>query len=479
MRLHELPDDILVLVLSQCDTETIFAVQATCTSLRAVICEYIATIAAKASRNTYPGCEQLTLQPEEGYSLEWLRGLEFRQLASIMLDKDKLRMHPYIFAGFPYGIPSESDCGEAKAWRIAISTGWWMVSTFSMISRSVYGKEDSELQRPNVLRRASSSIKSSKWWQVMACPYAGCTEHGVKQILKSDSRQDKKQGDDIEIMRIRESIILEERLAVLEKMPDQALVYYTYLWRLLSHVFRPYEQPQTGSRIFFSVAYTDGYEPPHWESIIRDIPNGCSWLNWWVLSVGPAPFIKQWSLRSSSSHLIAHIIQEAHRSRSSHQIEIEREYACKFEFALRKRCLSAERLKRLEFELNTGRSIRTISLDCIPWRYDMYYKVQRPASDFPWYTPDQYVWLDDEWLVKTRPGIFWASPGELKRSMVQVRWEAGKWILPESLPIVQPDGSVQHIGQGPLAKVPYLVYLGDFDLEKLNDRAGGTMDWLF
>ena len=123
-RLHELPDDVLILTFSYCNIDAVFAVQLICTSFSSLIPAYINTIAPKAAHATFPGCTQLLIAPEGGYSLKWLRGLITAQLASITLDQDKLRRCPYINSGYPYGIPSESDCEEAKLWRAKVVVGW-------------------------------------------------------------------------------------------------------------------------------------------------------------------------------------------------------------------------------------------------------------------------------------------------------------------------------------------------------------------
>ncbi|KAF2820606.1 hypothetical protein CC86DRAFT_374290 [Ophiobolus disseminans] len=349
---------------------------------------------------------------------------------------------------------------------------------------------NAELKRPNLIRRASSGMRNTRWWQAMSCPYPGCTEHGIKQIFDfehertgSTGEKENKECASIEDVRKRESLILQRRLALIEKLPDHVLLDYTHLWRLLLHVFRPYKShSSTSTDSTHHDPTSDRVEFPKisrmdWCSVINDISQGCSWLNWYILSIGPSPFIQQWSLTSPNPnpHLIRDMIWTTYANRSSHQIEVEREYASRFEFALRKRCLSRDRLKRLDNEVSQGRSIRTISLDCIPWQYDVHYTIARPEEDFPWYTPGEDVWLDEEWCVRITPGGRWDQPGGLWACMVRTSGE--------QCPIGLWGGNVAQVETepGPLGRVPYLVYLGDEVVGKITPYRGllRVVDWNF
>jgi hypothetical protein len=269
------------------------------------------------------------------------------------------------------------------------------------------------------------------------------------------------EGHPIERIRSREAIILEKRLAFINQLPNQDLLSYVYLWRLLLWTFRPYRRPD-GS------APAQGKEQ-HWphnvnvtqvssSSIIHDISQGCSWLNWYILHIGASPFIQQWSIPTSQDapcnrNLIRNMIWNARAARAPHQIEVEREYICKFEFALRKRCLSYERLKRLEAEVQLGRSIRTISLDCIPWAYDQHHMIPRPKSDFPWYNDDKWYWMADDYLFR----ISQVHTSRLWDSFTYSRLgRHGEY-----------DDEDVEVAKGPLAKVPYLVYLGTEDAARV------------
>ena len=466
--MHDLPDDILIPIFSSCDIGTLLNLRLTCTSFCAIIQTYSKTIAPSSARVTFPDCSLLLTPPKEGYTLCWLRNLIPAQLASVALDKDKLRRHPYINSGFLYGIPSESDCAEALYWRQRLTNGWKVLRSFYLISARIYSSCDDECKRPSAFRKVSGGVRTSRIWQAVSCQYAGCTEHGMKHVFGSKHRRDshgshneeqKDLKDPIPEVRRKEAQILRKRLAHMETLSDQDLLDYVCLWRLLLHIFRPYRKPEI-TVYDFTQGWTSysSIPRPSWPTIISDIAQGCSWLNWFILHVGTLPFLTQWTLSSTqsdhtTSNHIRNTIWRAWNTRSTHQIEIEREYISKFEFALRKRCLSSERLKRLEAEISRGRTINTISLDCIPWMYDQHYQIPRPLSDFPWYEADKPVWLDGETGIVCTPGTSWSQPGVLKGGMN--RYKRGSRY-----------GEID-CDRGPLAKVPYLVYLGTEEAGKL------------
>ncbi|KAF9691923.1 hypothetical protein EKO04_010049 [Ascochyta lentis] len=473
--MNDLPDDVLIHIFSSCDIETLFALRLTCTSFCAAIQVYIKIIAPLSARATFPNCDLLLTPPKNGYTLRWLRDLIPAQLASIILDKDKLRRHPYVSSGFPYGIPSESACTEATYWRQRLTNGWRVLRSFHLISARVYSSKDGELKRPSTFRKVSGGVRTSRIWQVVSCPYAGCTEHGMRHLFDSRQRCDsdcshagetRGSKDPIAEVRRKESLVLRRRLAHMKLLQDQDLLDYVYLWRLLLHTFRPYSKPETPKWDSTHGRSSASIPHPNWPTIISDIAQGCSWLNWFILHVGTAPFLEQWSLAPSRSdhttnNAVRDSIWESWNPRSTHQSEIEREYIAKFEFSLRKRCLSSERLKRLEAEISRGRNINTISLDCIPCYYDQHHRIPRPPADFPWYAPGQCVWLDGEWGLNCTPGTSWTQPGVLKGNLVRLRRQS------QDNEVDEMETSVDECEQGPLANLHYLVYLGIEEAGKL------------
>lgn len=475
MRLDDLPDDILIPIFSTCDIDSFFAIRLVSRSLRVVADSYIRTIAPGVARTTFPNATSLLKTPKDGYSLRWLSNLIPEHLASIVLDKDKLRRHCYTNAGFPYGIPCEYEGPEAVHWRRRIANGWRMIQRSHLISRDVYAKSLEELDketgvnRPKYLRKVSGGMRSSRVWQAVSCPYQGCTEHGVKSFFGHEKGKRRRSGTElmcreardgnyVEIARRRETLVLKKRLSWLEKMNGDDLMDYVYLWRLLLWVFRPYRKPDN-AEVMDCVegmdvhASMEDIPQVNWKAEISGILHGCSWLNWFVLHVGTTPFWQQWwavppvqdgeENWAGKENLLRNLVWTTWNQRSHHQIELEREFVYKFEFAVRKRCLSVDRLKRLEEEIFMGRVVKTISLDCIPWEYDRPSIVARSPEDFPWHEPGQWVWLTrDVWVVNKDGG----------RSLIVVQGD-----------VTSDDESedyLEKIGKGPLEKVPYLSHLG-------------------
>lgn len=458
LHLHDLPDDILIAIFSLGDIEGLLALRLVSTRFYAVVDTYCKSIAPAAARVSFgdpdsgSGSDTLLRVKEDGYSIRWVRNLIPRYLAAVALDKDKLRRYCYINAGFPYGIPYENASPEALHWRERVANGWRVLRCFYLISRDVYAKRyrEDERDRSKVfVRRVSGGVRSSRIWQTVSCPYQACDEHGIGHLFSrrrrstghcGDEEKVESEGDVIEEVLRRESLVLKKRLKYLKTLSEQDLLDYTYVWRLLFWVFRPYRRP--GTSVMDCVqGWTNGV--PHlapWKAEISSISQGCSWLIWFVLHVGTTPFWRQWNpIRPNQNH-VKDLLWGIWKQRSHHQIEIEREYICKFEFALRKRCLGSERAKRLESEILKGRTVKTISLECIQWEYDQHSIIQRPPADFPWYQAGERVWMDRNLWLRIGGGMMDLKLFVSRRSM--------------------DGGSRDEDKKGRLGRVPYLVYLG-------------------
>ncbi|KAF2119311.1 hypothetical protein BDV96DRAFT_642343 [Lophiotrema nucula] len=469
MRLHDLPDDILIPILSLCDIDTLFAARLTSRPLRTVIDSYIKTIAPHVARKTFPNIPGLHRVPEKGASLKWLRGLIPAYLSTVALDKDKLRRFPYVNSGFPYGIPCESEAPLARYWRRRVTNGWRVLRCFYLISRDVYSKPIQELEgRPTVMRRVSTGVKATRIWQTVSCPYQACNEHGVRHIfdIRRGSRDHShspvydgcrrgSEGDFIEEVKRRESLVLKKRLEWMATLKQDQLLDYMYVWRLLLWMFRPYRKPDT--TLEESVKGRNVEVPRvNWQAELTNVSQGCSWLNWFVLHVGSTPFWQQWydgpSKSKDKPHVVRDLVWKNWMRRSHHQIELEREYISKFEFAVRKRSLDPQRLKRLNEDLRDDGlgAAKTISLDCIPWEYDQNPIINKPTCDFPWYNVGSWVYMnEDVWMrIGGRQG---------RIDYITSRGRPDVEESEESDESDEEEGSES--GRGPLEKVPYLVYL--------------------
>src|SRR5690349_19358726 len=77
-----LPEDVLILVLSQCRIDELLAFRLTNSRIRDCISRYISTIAPSVARSTFPHSEHLLrpLDDPAQYTLGWLKGLIFQHL---------------------------------------------------------------------------------------------------------------------------------------------------------------------------------------------------------------------------------------------------------------------------------------------------------------------------------------------------------------------------------------------------------------
>jgi hypothetical protein len=174
--LLDLPDDILICIFSHCDIETLFAARLVCTTHVSMIDLHVKFIAPRVVRNTFLGCSLIFAAPAEGYSLKWLRSCILAQLASVALNKDKLRRHLDINSGAP---------------------------------------------------------------------------------------------------------------SLIQRLPDEDLRCYMYLWHILRWVFRPYRKPDgTMYRSRRSPSEDLSGPEPGTAYMIAWILQGSSWLNWYILSAG-------------------------------------------------------------------------------------------------------------------------------------------------------------------------------------------------
>ncbi|KAF2736308.1 hypothetical protein EJ04DRAFT_575448 [Polyplosphaeria fusca] len=460
MRLDDLPDDILVLSFSQCDIDTLFAIRLACRSLRAVTDAYIKTIAPNVARNTFPSASPFVQTPCEGPSLHWLRGLIPAYLAAVTLDKDKLRRFPYINSGYPYGIPYESEDPKAIYWRRRLANGWKVMRSFHLISRDVYAPGGQALyERAKLIKRVSSGMRTSRMWQAVSCPYQACTEHGMKHIFDSKSGQSG-WSDSVEEVRRKESLVLKKRLASLRALTQDELLDYTYLWRLFLWTFRPYRKPATSLPDCID-GKSQVASDVRWQAEISSISQGCSWLMWFLLHFGTTPFWRQWkpddAVNSGQANSVRDLIWKERSSRSHHQIELEREYMARFEFALRRRCLSRGQNARLDLEIREGRVVKTVSLECIPWDYDQAPIISKPACDFPWYSGRKLVWLARDVWMMLGEGTIQAPPATSPNS---ADGEENEEV-----------GGFGDETRGALVDVPYLVYLGLKDAQDMDDES--------
>lgn len=247
-----LPEDILILIFSQCRIDELFALRLANSNIRAVISEYMTTIAPAVARSTFP-LNELLLAPREdstAYTLDWLKGLISRQLAAILVDRHRFS---HEWAGQRYGIPAEDPYGDALRARVA--NGWCVLRRLSKISEDVY-----RLHAKSVLKSTTDLA-----WKVL-----------------HPSRFE------FEVFKQREDLILDRRMEYIKNLDCEMAKDYKLMFMLLSSAFRT------------SISnYGDDYKPWvfDWGCGIdgqRLLRRGNSWLTYFVLHEGPDLFWNQW-----------------------------------------------------------------------------------------------------------------------------------------------------------------------------------------
>lgn len=252
----ELPEDVLILIFSQCRIDELFALRLTSSKARDLISTYITTIAPCVARSTFPLSDLLLTPPADpsAYTLNWLKNLIPQHLAAILVDRHRFS---HECTGQRYGIPAEDAYGNILRSRVA--NGWCVLRRLAKISEEVYS-----LGTMTVLKSTADLA-----WKVV-----------------NPSRYK------FEVFRHREDLILSRRLRYINDIPDDLAKDYKLMFMLLSSAFRT------------SISnYGDDHKPWifDWSCGIdgqRLLRRGNSWLTWFVLNEGPRLFWDQWWILS-------------------------------------------------------------------------------------------------------------------------------------------------------------------------------------
>lgn len=262
LRLHDLSDDVLILIYSQCSIECLLALRSTDRRSRDLISEYINTIAPLVARTSFPGCNNLLRHRPLRYTIRWLRDLVPCQLAAILVDRHRIA---HDAMQLRYGIPAEDAYGDEL--RARIVNGWCVL--YRLTSISAFAPQIDDLRPTNALLTR------------ILCP---------SRIL--------------DMHRQKEDFILEERLRYIESMPLQDAKDYKLMFMLLSSAFRT------------SISNIGEEHKPwafDWGSGIdgqRLFRKGSSWLAWFVLAEGPHLFYSQWWTLPHDSPNTRHYIRD-------------------------------------------------------------------------------------------------------------------------------------------------------------------------
>ncbi|KAF2119580.1 hypothetical protein BDV96DRAFT_596287 [Lophiotrema nucula] len=265
----DLPEDVLILICSQCRIDEILKLRLTSKKIRNLISQYIATIAPASARSTFPRA-QILLKPLEDrslYTLHWLKGLIPQQLAAILVDR-----HRFSHEWTPerYGIPAEDDYGNDL--RARVTNGFYALRHLSNISQQVYNMDEKDIVERTKTSRARKLIQPSK--------------------------------HDFELFRRREDMILKQRLEYIEGMSCQMARDYKLMFMLLSSVFRTSlsnHGTDYAPWIFDWGCGIDGQ---------RLLRRGNSWLTWFVLHEGPDLFWNQWWSFDPTDHKTSNYIRD-------------------------------------------------------------------------------------------------------------------------------------------------------------------------
>jgi hypothetical protein len=127
--LTDLPDDILILISSQCRIDELLTLRLACAKLRNIIDEYITTIGPSVARSTFSHCEHLLgthANATSPFTFRSLKNLIPEQLASILVDRHRIADE---WMQSRYGIPAEDAFGDELRDRVA--SGWRVLNDLS------------------------------------------------------------------------------------------------------------------------------------------------------------------------------------------------------------------------------------------------------------------------------------------------------------------------------------------------------------
>jgi hypothetical protein len=265
--LAELPDDVLILICSQCRIDELFQLRLTSAKTRGLIDEYITTIAPSVARSTFPLNEHLLsihANSVTPLTFQSLKALIPEQLASVLVDRHRIADE---WLQLRYGIPAEDPFGDELRNRIA--NGWRVFRGLSNFARQEYG----EVAKGTRTSRADFANRVFRPTQFK-----------------------------FEALKQTEDIILRRRLEYVRKLDPKHAQDYKLMFTLLSAAF---------STSISNIG--DKHEPWPFDfgggiDAQRELRKGETWLSWYILSVGPDLFWQQWwSLRHDDPSTQNHI----------------------------------------------------------------------------------------------------------------------------------------------------------------------------
>jgi hypothetical protein len=251
--LIDLPDDVIILISSQCRIDELLTLRLTCAKLRNIIDEYITTIGPSVARSTFPHCEHLLGRHANAttpFTFRSLKALIPEQLASILVDRHRIADE---WMQSRYGIPAEDAFGDELRDRVA--SGWRVLNDLSNISRATYGM--------NVRDTRKTPVQLAN-----------------KIFRPAFSK--------LEMLMQSEEAILQKRLVYLAQLEPKQAQDYKVMFVLLSSAFSTSISNLGEEHKPWPFDFGEGIDGQ------RELRKGNSWLSWYILAEGPDLFWQQW-----------------------------------------------------------------------------------------------------------------------------------------------------------------------------------------
>jgi hypothetical protein len=272
--LLDLPDDILILISSQCRIDELFTLRLTCGKTRNLIDEYITTIAPCVARSTFPLSDHLLTRSADAvspFTFHSLKTLIPEQLASILVDRHRVADE---WLQSRYGIPAEDPYGNTLRDRVV--SGWRVLRDLSNISRQEYGT------------------------------YAKGTRNSPADIANKVFRPSHFK---LEASKHVEDTILQKRLEYVAQLEPKRAQDYKLMFTLLSNAFSTSFSNIGEDHVPWPFDFGGGIDGQ------RELRTGRTWLSWYVLAEGPDLFWQQWwslphSDTSTKNYIRDHAIED-------------------------------------------------------------------------------------------------------------------------------------------------------------------------
>ncbi|KAI9699785.1 MAG: hypothetical protein M1836_002820 [Candelina mexicana] len=283
-RLPQTPT-ILLHIIQQTDLPTLLSLRLTNHSIYDLIASYEVSISTAVANCTFPN-RVLKLRPRNtpSPSIKWLVQLQHRAtigppVAALLVDLRPRGRGSRI----GYGIPAYDPCGDEL--RARVENGWYVFWHLSDIALGV--EKEAATKEP-------------------------------KRFLGLRPRE-------VTVVRKQEEEVKKRRIEFLGILGESDVVDYDIMFNFLAGPFLDSELSDLNGG---GASYHDGHLFPAFGR--RD-----SWLNWWVLRVGPVPLVRAWKGLGKSD--VVREVEKEWASRSKTRIRIERDAGESFHLEVKSR----------------------------------------------------------------------------------------------------------------------------------------------